>query len=242
MKDGRIDHGMYDILLKRYVDQEGFVAYKQLKEKDETTLTAYLDALGAVDPEQFQDRAERLAFWINAYNALTIQGILHFYPTKSIRDHVSAVKYNIWKDYKMTVNGTAYSLDDIEHKVLRTMDEPRIHFAIVCASIGCPKLLNEAYTSERLEVQLTRSTRDFFANPEKFRIDRGTGTVHQSPIMDWYKEDFGKDQMERLAFIKPFLTNTEDQAFMDTSGLKVQNLNYDWNLNDQSRRWAKDTP
>jgi len=236
VKNGRIDHSIYDTLLKRYVDQEGFVAYRQLKAQDEARLQAYLDALGDVDPEQLRDRAERLAYWINAYNALTIKGILYFYPTKSIREHVSVIGYNIWKDYKMQVNGTAYSLDDIEHDILRKMGDPRIHFAIVCASVSCPKLLNEPYTGNRLDDQLTRSTRDFFSDPKKFRIDRSAGSVHQSPIMDWYKDDFGKNKMERLAFIKPFLSDADDRAFLDSSGLKVKNLDYDWHLNDQSRQ------
>jgi len=236
VKNGRIDHSIYDTLLKRYVDQEGFVAYRQLKAQDGARLQAYLDALGDVDPEQLRDRAERLAYWINAYNALTIKGILYFYPTKSIREHVSVIGYNIWKDYKMQVNGTAYSLDDIEHDILRKMGDPRIHFAIVCASVSCPKLLNEPYTGNRLDDQLTRSARDFFSDPKKFRIDRSAGSVHQSPIMDWYKDDFGKNKMERLAFIKPFLSDADDRAFLDSSGLKVKNLDYDWHLNDQSRQ------
>ena len=242
VKNGRIDHSIYGTLLERYVDQEGFVAYRQLKAQDEAKLWLYLNALGEVDPAQLRDRAERLAYWINAYNALTIKGILDFYPTKSIRDHVSTIGYNIWKDYKMLVNSTEYSLDDIEHDILRKMGDPRIHFAIVCASVGCPKLLSEPYTSDRLDEQLSRSTRDFFSDPEKFRIDRAAGSVHQSPIMDWYKDDFGKNKSERLAFIRPFLDDADDRAFLDSSGLKVKNLDYDWNLNDQSYQQVKVIP
>ena len=236
MTDGRVDHTMWDALLKRYVDQDGFVAYGPWKEADEPALDAYLAAIGKVEPERLRDRSEQLTFWINVYNALTIKGILHFYPTKSIRDHVGVIGYNIWKDFKITIHDRAYSLDEIEHKILRKMEEPRIHFAIVCASIGCPRLLNEAYTSERLEAQLTSNTRAFFADPDKFRIDRERRTVFLSPILDWFKKDFGKDRQERLAFIKPFLSDEKDQALLDEKGIKVKYLDYDWNINEQEKQ------
>ncbi len=236
MAEGRVDHNSFDQLLKQYVDEDGYVDYRRLKANDMKALDAYLVALGEVDPLKLADRDELLAFWINAYNALTIRGILHFYPTRSIRDHVSILGYNIWKDYKTNVAGVDYSLDHIEHKILRKMDEPRIHFAIVCASIGCPKLLNEAYTAARIEAQLHRSTVDFFADPGKLRIDYEAGTVWQSPIMDWYKDDFGRDQTSRLAFIKPFLTTAETRAFLDRAKVRVKELDYDWKLNDQASR------
>ena len=230
-----IDHNDFDALLKRYVDEDGFVDYAALKAQDTQALDNYLKRLGSLDPSLY-GRSERLAFWINAYNALTIKGILNFYPTKSIRDHVSVFGFSIWKDYKTIVNGTDYSLDDMEHKILRKMDEPRIHFAIVCASVGCPKLLNEAYTATDLDEQLARSTRDFFADRSKFLLDAKKGVVYQSPIMDWYKDDFGSNQEARLAFIRPFLGSKEDRAILDRDRLKVKNLDYDWSLNDQSQR------
>ena len=233
MTDGRVDHTMYDALLKRYVDQDGFVAYRAWKEADEVALDTYIAAIGEIEPERLSDRTEQLAFWINVYNALTIRGMLHFYPTKSIRDHVGIIGYNIWKDFKITIHGRAYSLDEIEHKILRKMGEPRIHFAIVCASIGCPRLLNEAYTSEQLETQLTNNARAFFADPDKFRIDRENRTVFLSPILDWFKTDFGQDRQERLAFIKPFLPDENDLAILDEKSIKIKYLDYDWNINER---------
>lgn len=236
--DGRVDHSMYDALLKRYVDDRGFVNYRDWKRADEGTLDQYLAAAGRVDPKTLRDKSEQLAFWINVYNALTIKGILKFYPTKSIKDHVSPIGFNIWKDFKITIHSQEYSLDNIEHDVLRKMGEPRIHFAIVCASIGCPRLLNDAYTGERLDGQLTANARDFFANPEKFRIDRDDGTVYLSPIFDWFGEDFGGKDQTRLAFVKRFLANADDQAFLGRSDLSIKYLDYDWNLNDQRRKDA----
>ncbi|HCQ00850.1 MAG TPA: hypothetical protein DIT99_09180, partial [Candidatus Latescibacteria bacterium] len=98
MQDGRVDHAFYDTLLKKYVDKEGFVAYQKWKDQDEATLDGYLEAIGQVDPARLKNDGEKLVFWINVYNALTLKGMLHFYPTKSIRDHVKVIGYNIWKD------------------------------------------------------------------------------------------------------------------------------------------------
>ena len=120
-------------------------------------------------------------------------------------------------------------------QILRKMNEPRIHFAIVCASIGCPPLLDEAFTTDRLERQLTERTITFFSNPDKFRIDPDKNTVRLSPIMDWYKDDFGKNQQDRLDFIKPFIQDADARVFLSRDKLKIENLDYDWGINDQMR-------
>lgn len=234
--EGRVDHAMYDALVKRYVDARGLVNYREWKRTDEGTLDQYLAAVGRVDPTALRGTPEKLAFWINVYNALTIKGILHFYPTKSIKDHVSPIGFNIWKDFKIPIHGREYALDTIEHEILRKMGEPRIHFAIVCASIGCPRLLNEAYTGDRLDAQLTANAQDFFANPAKFRIDRDRQAVLLSPILDWFGKDFGGTDRARLDFVKRFLPNAEDRAFLDRGELSIKYLDYDWSLNDQHRK------
>ena len=114
-------------------------------------------------------RESQLAFWINAYNAVTIRGILREYPTTSIRSHTPRLfGYHIWKDLKLYVGGKPYSLDQIEYEVLRQMDEPRIHFATVCASISYPNLLNEAYVPGELEIQLAANAKDFFRASRTF--------------------------------------------------------------------------
>jgi len=180
-------------------------------------------------------RKDRLAFWINAYNALTIDAILHFYPIGSIKDKVSRLfGYNVWDDYPLTVAGRAYSLNAIEHEVLRPMGEPRIHFAIVCASRSCPRLRREAYVAERLDAQLDDSTRGFFRAADRFRIDRAGKTVYFSPILDWFSGDFGGTNEKKIAFAQRFV-DTDDRLFLDTPGLSVSYLPYDWSLNEQSR-------
>ncbi|MFQ5732871.1 MAG: DUF547 domain-containing protein [Planctomycetaceae bacterium] len=147
----RIDHSRFDTLLKTYVDGDGYVDYQAWKASagDRRELQRYLADLGRADLKRRATRSARLAFWINAYNAVTIEGILQVYPTDSIRNHTSPlIGYNIWKHLPLRVADQTVSLNDIEHKILRKMREPRIHFAVVCASVGCPKLRNEAFTAE----------------------------------------------------------------------------------------------
>ena len=230
---GRVDHSVYDGLLKKYVDDRGMIDYRTWKARDVGTLDGYLDMLKGVDPDGLRDRNEVFAFWINAYNALTIRGMLHFYPTSSIRDHVSLLGYSIWKDYKINVRGTDYSLDDIEHEILRKMDEPLVHFALVCASIGCPPLMTEAFTAEHLDRQLRQNTLVFFADPSKFRADPGNQTVWLSPIMDWYKDDFGKNRRARLDFIAPYVPDDAARALLRRKDVAVDYLHYDWGINEQ---------
>jgi hypothetical protein len=229
----RIDHSPYDRLLKRYVDAEGAVNYRQWKANDRAALTAYLAALSAVDPARLPGRNDRLAFWINAYNALTIDAILDFYPIESIKDKVSHLfGYNVWDDYPLAVAGRAYSLNAIEHEVLRPMGEPRIHFAIVCASRSCPTLRREAYVAERLDAQLDDNTRGFFGAADRFRIDRAGKTVYFSPILNWFSDDFGGTNKKKMAFAQRFV-DIDERNFLDTPGLSVRYLPYDWSLNEQ---------
>jgi len=231
----RLDHSVWNELLKKYVDANGMVDYKSWKASagDSQSLDAYLVHLSAAAIDRKASRESQLAFWINAYNAMTVKGILREYPTTSIRNHTAKVYgYNIWKDLQLTVGGQAYSLDAIEHQVLRKMGEPRIHFAIVCASKGCPRLLNEAYVPERLDEQLTLNARAFFADPTKLSADLRTGVIQVSPILKWFAEDFGADAAAQLATIAPYFpTNVRPVA--ESGRARVSYLDYDWGLNDR---------
>lgn len=228
-----VDHSVYDGLLKKYVDDRGMIDYRTWKARDVGTLDGYLEMIKSVDPGALKDRNEVFAYWINTYNALTIRGMLHFYPTTSIRDHVSLLGYSIWKDYKIDIQGTEYSLDDIEHNILRKMDEPLVHFALVCASIGCPPLMTEAFTAEDVERQMKANTLVFFADPSKFRADPEDNTVWLSPIMDWYKDDFGKNQQEVLEYIAPYVPDDAARALLKRRDVDVDYLHYDWGINEQ---------
>lgn len=234
----QIDHSIFDSLLKKHVDGDGYVNYAAWKRssEDRAALTGYLARLSRADQQKRSSREAQLAFWINAYNAATIEGILQEYPTTSIRNHTAKlVGYNIWKDLPLIVGSGQYSLEQIEHQVLRKMNEPRIHFAIVCASVGCPRLRNEAFTAKNVDAQLADNTRDFFSRSGNFRLDAASGTLHLSSILDWFGKDFGRSQAEQLAYLKPYLPAAAQNLAGDPRA-RIRYLDYDWSLNDQSRK------
>ena len=233
-----VDHSDWDRLLAEYVSDEGRVDYAGWTNSPDgiSRLDAYLDHLSRADRSQSASQEDRLAFWINAYNALTIRGILREYPTTSIRNHVSHVGYSIWKHYQLRVGDESYSLSAIEHEILRPMGEPRIHFAIVCASIGCPPLRNEAYVPERLDEQLTANARAFFQQRRNFRIDRQYNRVELSSILNWFADDFGETRRDQLDAIAPWLPSEEARKFTRRPDVTVRYLDYDWNLNDRTEQ------
>ena len=233
---GEVSHQTWDELLHRYVDADGLVDYAGWKQsvEDSRRLEDYLATLSRVDEARDATTTERLAFWINAYNAVTVRGILREYPTTSIQNHVARVwGYNIWRDLKLIVGDSRYSLGNIEHAILRKMNEPRIHFAIVCASRGCPRLLNEAYSAERLEEQLSRNTVAFFADPTKCSVDAEQNELQLSPILDWFAADFGASTPAMLKRIANWLPEPV-QAVARSKDVRVTYLDYDWSLNDQA--------
>ncbi len=231
-----VDHSLWDRLLKKYVDQDGMVNYAAWKaaDADRQALRQYLAALGAADPNAPASRAGKLAFWINAYNALTVHGILELYPTTSIRNHTAKfLGYNIWRDLLLPVGGEKYSLDAIEHQILRKLGEPRIHFAIVCASIGCPRLRNEAYTPARLEEQLADNTRDFFARKKNLQVDIARRRVQVSSILDWFGKDFAPTPQQALAGLADYMPDEPTRRLIASGDFSVSFLDYDWSLNKQ---------
>jgi len=235
----QIDHAPWDSLLARYVDEVGMVDYRAWKKttSDVRALDQYLASLSQADLNRPASEAAKMAFWINAYNAVTARGILREYPTSSIRNHTAKlVGYNIWDDLLLWVGDRKFSLNDIEHNVLRPMGDPRIHFGINCASMGCPRLLNEAYTADQLDAQLEQNARHFFADREKFQYDASAGEFAVSPILKWFAEDFGASQSERLRTIAPYLPTEKARQLATSGSAQVRYLDYDWGLNDQAKR------
>jgi len=232
-----VDHGRWDELLHRHVDAAGGVDYAGWKasREDMEALDTYLRDLSRANPELAATLQAKLAFWTNAYNAVTVRGILREYPTKSIRNHVSRLLgYDIWRDLLLQVGTQRYSLGEMEHAILRKMDDPRIHFAIVCGSKGCPVLRKEAYDPGRMEDQLRENASRFFADPTKFSYDPETRSFRMSPILDWYAEDFGHDDAERMKAIAPYLPDPASRDMARQPGIKLSYPDYDWGLNDQS--------
>lgn len=230
----QISHGTFNELLQRYVNANGQVNYQAWKNSGESTraLDSYLAHLSRANPQFQSGRANQLAFWINAYNALTIKGILDVYPTTSIRNHTSETGgYNIWKTLFLPVGNQQINLDSIEHQVLRKMNEPRIHFAIVCASHSCPQLHVRAYDPQHIEAQLSYNTSKFFANPENFRWDPASRTFQMSSIIQWFGSDFGATQAEQLRYLAPYLP-VEAQAAAQQNAGAISFLPYNWDLNE----------
>ena len=155
------DHSTFNILLSKHVSINGNVDYEAIK-SDWKALKDYITQLSNNLPNNTWTKEEKLVYWINTYNALTIDLILRHYPLKSIKDIKDPWKQRYWK-----LGNKWYNLDEIEHQILRKMDEPRIHFAIVCASFSCPKLLNEAYIASKLETQLTEATKGFLSDGDR---------------------------------------------------------------------------
>ncbi|MCH7990150.1 MAG: DUF547 domain-containing protein [Planctomycetes bacterium] len=235
----KINHSRWDTLLKKYVDTNGYVNYRawHASSRDRQALSAYLNSLSRANPNRSASRDAKLAFWINAYNAVTVQGILREYPTSSIRNHTAKLfGYNIWKDLQLVVGGQTHSLEGIEHKILRKMGEPRIHFAIVCASIGCPRLLNRAYTASQVQEQLEINAKDFFSRSQNFRYDQRNGQFQFSSIMNWFGSDFGSNQAAQLKTIAKWLPNQAARNAALRNSVRVSYLDYNWNLNAQATR------
>ncbi|MCH8966413.1 MAG: DUF547 domain-containing protein [Planctomycetes bacterium] len=180
------DHSSFDRLLRKHVDKDGWIDYTGLRD-NATLLDTYIAALGEAHVAEL-DRDEKLALLINAYNAFTLRLILDHYPIKSIKDIPSAKRWDAkrWRLGPMTL-----SLNQIEHEQIRPkFAEPRIHFALVCAAIGCPRLRNEAYQAQRIEEQLEDQTRYVHSHDRWFRYQRGAKQVHLTKLYDWYGSDF----------------------------------------------------
>lgn len=225
------DHSAFNALLAAHVDQNaGRVDYDGFK-ANEAKLDAYLATIAAAELDQL-DEQETFALLINAYNAYTIKLILERYPKlESIRDYKEP-----WKQVRWEVGGETVSLDTIEHERLRPVyKDPRIHFAVNCASIGCPPLRAEAYTSERLDEQLDAATKATLSNSRYVTVKKGA--LHVTRLMDWYGDDFVNPEWEGSgenipAFVKRYASD-EVVALIEEKGgkPKVKFLDYDWNLN-----------
>lgn len=242
------DHARWNALLERHVvvspdGNASSVRYAGMQ-RDRAQLKAYLDALSAVDEAAYRSwsRERQLAFLINAYNAFTVELVLTRYPGLESIKEIGGLFRSPWKRKFFTLLGEPRSLDDVEHGMIRApgvFDEPRIHVAVVCASIGCPMLPPEAFTAEGLEAQLEDSMRRFLADHTRNRFDPDTGRLAVSRIFDWYADDFeqghqGFDSL-RTTFARyaDQLGSTPEAAARIRAGdYRLGFLDYDWKLND----------
>ena len=229
MEDVAFSHELFDQVLQEHVDEKGQVNYTKLKANPEK-FEAYLDLLAVAKPTEWSYN-DQLTFWINAYNALVIKGVVDHYPITSVR------KVKLFNGFfsrlKFQAAGKTYSLDQIEHGILREeFPDPRVHFAIVCASSSCPPLGNRAFSTETLEERLETVTFNFIRNPEQVRIDRAKRTVHLSKIFKWYTDDFKMGYDGVTDFLADYLP-PEDAEYLASTDVQLRHLDYDWTLNDQ---------
>lgn len=224
----------YNTLLQTYVNDAGLVNYEAWKANpdDLAKLQGYVDELAAFDTNTLSG-AEQLAFWINAYNALALHEVLQRYPVDSIRPNTLGVipERSFFVDEKHVVGGKNYSLDGIENTILRTLGEPRIHFAINCASTSCPKLLNEAYDARRLNGQLDDQGKAFVNDPTRNQFDASSNTAQLSKIFDWFKGDF--DSKGGVAAFLVTFAEGDAKTVLENPAIKIDYLGYDWSLNKQ---------
>jgi len=220
-----ISHDIFNGLLKKNVTETGFVNYENFI-ADSLKLNSYLQLIETNYPnEKTWSREEIMAYWINAYNAYTIQLIIRNYPLESIKDIQPGVAFinSVWDIKFISIEGQTLDLNNIEHNILRKMEEPRIHFAVNCASYSCPKLLNEAYTANKLEKQLQQQAIDFINDATRNKIT--TESAQISSIFNWFTGDFTKN-----GILKEFInTYSELKISEDT---KIEFMEYDWRLNE----------
>ncbi len=254
------DHQLFTQILQTHVSPAGMVDYQALLEQPEA-LKAYLQGLAEVDKQVLaeQDDSVQMAFWINAYNALTLQVIIDYYPARSqgvfgglFSSGKSITNIDgVWDKLRWEVATEQYTLDQIENQILRKQfSEPRIHFAIVCASMSCPDLRREAYTGLRLDRQLQEQTLRFLNNPQKgMHIDRARDRVSISSIFDWFSEDFdcaqaplqiaarlSAKQSPVVCFIaSQLLPSDPRREYLLEADYSLRFLDYDWSLNDQAQ-------
>jgi hypothetical protein len=235
-----VDHSSFDALLKKHV-LNGMLDYDAFQKAPE--FAAYLASLDAVNPAGLSDQ-ERLAFWINTYNAFTIQLINNHKEHNSIRNinkTLGIAAHGPWREKLVKAGGQLHHLDNVEHDIIRKQfKEPRIHFALVCAAMSCPPLRSEAYAGARLDEQLQDQAVVFLTrSPKKNRIDVAKGIFYSSQIMaKYYPQDFGKDEAAIAKYLSQFFPEGPERAFLAGGRVKFVHTDYDWTLNSQQQAAA----
>ena len=234
------DTAAYARVLEHFTTSDAHVRYAALK-ADHADLDEYLESLASIDAVEFEalPETDRIAFWINAYNAITLKTIINDYPIRgrglsALRYPTSSIRQisGAWTDRSWVVAGSSMSLDDIEHKILRKQfREPRVHMALVCAALGCPPLRAEPYVGVRLDEQLDDQTRRYLVSPFGMKLEPERHRITVSAIFKWFAGDFNKEDGVR-AFLTRYAPTAAARTALADSKTKITFLDYDWNLNE----------
>ena len=231
-----VDHSQWQDFLNNYIiehEKINYVAYNDVSEDDYQNVTDYIEYLESIDPRNY-NKEEQMAYWINLYNAVTIQVILDEYPVDSIKETGGGLPgMGPWEDELVEVAGQPLSLNNIEHGILRRIwSDNRIHYGVNCASIGCPNLSTQAYTGENIETLLDVSA-EAFINSQRgvtFGVENGQEILVLSSIFSWFISDFGNNEISLIADIQRYASADLREKLKSYNG-KIE-YEYDWALND----------
>lgn len=243
----------YSYFLERFVDDDGLVNYSGLRAV-QAKLDATCTSFANLDRQSYDSMGEkdRMAYWLNAYNAFTLKLIVDHYPIQPSTGKTKYPKNSVrqipgaWEHVKFKAMGRDVTLDEIEHKILRVeFHDPRIHMALVCGAMSCPPLRREPYRGDILDAQLDDQSRRFLSDLRKFQIDREAGEVWASQIFEWFVDDFlpgatasnprhVAEQKSLTAFASKYVS-TEDVRYLENGKYTVKYFEYDWTLNEQSK-------
>ena len=221
-----VQHGEWDVLVKKHVSKNGMVDYQGFL-KDKKQLQVYLDKLSANKPTSKWSKNEKMAFWINAYNAFTVKLILDHYPINSMKDIKKGIPFvnSVWDITFIPMGKEKIDLNYIEHSILRKeFKDPRIHAAINCASFSCPLLRNEAYYASRLDEQLNDAMRKFVNDTQRNQLDKSN--IKISKIFSWFAGDFKLNGSSVVDYLNKYAKKRVQP------NAKIDFLEYQWELND----------
>lgn len=236
-KKESIDHSRWQTILTTYITEKqvnqdtpaiNLFSYGKVSAEHKQLLKRYLDDLQAIDPREYTEK-EQFAYWVNLYNALTVDLILDNYPVKSITKLGSLLSFGPWDEDAAEVAGETLTLNDIEHKILRPIwKDPRIHYAVNCASFGCPNLSTDVFTADNTEALLEKAAHDYINHPRGLTLEGNKLTL--SKIYKWYADDFGQSEQDFLIHVKQYAKPSLVKRLSGFDG-KIR-YEYDWSLNE----------
>ena len=225
-------------VLKNYVDEEGLVDYSGLSTQGREQLQTFMQKIATINPAVLPSDMDRIAFWINAYNALILWQAIERYPLESVKD--VGVLFGLIGGFfkkRYPIAGRTLHADDIEHATLRrNYPDSRIHWALVCAAFACPRLIRQPYSASNLDDVLTERTHEFLSKNRALQLDEANRTLYLSRYFDWYSEEFEAESGDVIGYILRYVPAEMATAIRrQQDNLRIRFIDYDWTLNDQAK-------